>query len=103
MSKVKNEGCSSGKPTEWKKTLGQYKNVPKDKTTSLPDLLTDFFTNALKFFPFDNKKWLSDKSHITKKIWPPEPNNWGVDDDEIEDDSFDFDPFDWLFGDDDED
>jgi hypothetical protein len=98
--KYNNEGWFSGKPTEWKKTLLQYKDVPKGKTNKLPDLLTDFFTAALKFFPFDNNKWLTNKSNVTKKIWPPETKNWGVDDDEIEDDSFDFDPFDWLFGDD---
>lgn len=101
--KYSNKGWFSGKPTEWKKTLWQYKDVPKDKTNKLPDLLTDFFTAALKFFPFDNKKWLSDKSNVTKKVWPPDTKNWGVYDDDIDDDSLDFDPFDWLFGDDDED
>lgn len=101
--KFHNKGWFSGKPAEWKKTLGQYKEVPKNKTNNLPDVLTDFFTAALKFFPFDNNKWLTNKSNVTKKIWPPTTKNWGLDDDEIDDDSFDFDPFDWLFGDDDED
>lgn len=97
---VKHNGWFSGKPTEWKKTLHNYKGVPKNKTNSLPDLLTDFFNAALKLFPFDNKTWLSNNSHLTKKIWPPNPMDW-YDDDDDEDD-FDMDAFGWLFGDDDE-
>jgi hypothetical protein len=102
--KYHNKGWFSGKPTEWKKTLGQYKDVPKEKASKLPDLLTDFFTAALNFFPFDNNKWLTNKSNITKKVWPPDAKNWGVADDEIDaDNASNTDPFDWLFGDDDED
>lgn len=97
-----NKGWFSGKPTEWKKTLQSYKDVPKNKTQSLPDLLTDFFSAALKFFPFDNKTWLSNKSNLTKKIWPPDPNNWYDEiDDEDDDDDTSLNPFDWFFGDDD--
>lgn len=96
-----NKGWFSGKPTDWKKTLKNYKDVPKNKHQSLPDLLTDFFTAALKFFPFDNKTWLSNKSNLTKKIWPPDAKDWHdeIDDDDDEDNTFD--PFDWFFSDDD--
>lgn len=94
----KNNGWFSGKPTEWKKTLYSYKDAPKNKAASLPDLLTEFFTTALKFFPFDNKTWLSNKSNLTKKIWPPDSKNWY--DDIEDDDDPSVDPFNWFFGDD---
>lgn len=100
---VHHNGWFSGKPYEWKKTLNAYKGVPKEKTNSLPDILTSFFAAALKFFPFDNKTWSLEDPGLTKKVWPPEANNWHLDEyDEEEDDPGDQ-PFDWLFGPDDED
>ena len=99
-SKTDNKGWFSGKPNDWKKTLTSYKDVSKNKSQSLPDILTDFFTTALKFFPFDNKTWLSDKPNLTKKIWAPDGKNWH---DEIDDDDDGTgDPFDWFFNDDDD-
>lgn len=101
---IDSNGWFSGKPTEWKKTLQNYKHVPKNKQQALPDLLTDFFAAALKFFPFDNKTWLSNQSHITKKVWPPDSKNWHDTDYEIDDDAPDEGgPFDWLFDDNDDD
>lgn len=94
-------GWFSGKPTEWKKTLHNYKDVPKDKKSTLPDLLTDFFTAALKLFPFDNKTWLSNQSNLTKKVWPPEPKDWYMEAEDEEDPNVD--PFDWFFDSDDAD
>lgn len=94
---VNNNGWFSGKPTEWKKTLHSYKDVPKNKITSLPDLLTDFFTAALKFFPFDNKTWLSEQSSMTKKVWPPDTKDWYTDEEDDDEDAGP-NPFDWLFG-----
>lgn len=96
-----NNGWFSGKPNEWKKTLNSYKGVPKDKKPALPDFLTDFFNAALKLFPFDNKTWLSDQSNLTKKVWPPDTKNWYVEDDDDDPDP-NLDPFDWFFGDDDD-
>jgi hypothetical protein len=95
---VDNKGWFSGEPAAWKKTLQNYKQTPKDKKQDLPDLLTDFFAAALKFFPFDNKTWLSDQSHLTKKVWPPDPKDWH--DEAHDEDDEDFNPFDWFFGDD---
>lgn len=100
---VDNNGWFSGKPIEWKKTLINYKEIPKDKISSLPNLLVDFFTAALKFFPFDNGGWLSGQSNLTKKIWPPGPTNWYFDDEDIDEDEDDPNPFGWLFDDDDDD
>jgi hypothetical protein len=96
--KVHQNGWFSGKPYEWKKTLNAYKGTPKEKTNSLPDVLTNFFAAALKFFPFDNKTWSLEDSGLTKKVWPPKTNNWHLDEYDEEDDDQGAEPFDWLFG-----
>jgi|688.fasta_scaffold510189_1 hypothetical protein len=98
---VKNNGWFSGKPTEWKKTLTSYKSAPKDnnKPSSLPDFLTEFLNAALKLFPFDNKTWSIHNSGLTKKIWPPTTKDLYVEDDDQDFDPFGENPFDWLFGD----
>jgi hypothetical protein len=102
--KVHHNGWFSVKPIEWKKTLTSYKQAPKEKTNSLPDILTNFFTAALKLFPFDNKTWNLGNDGLTKKVWPPEPNNWYLDEYAAdEDDDSEGEPFDWLFGPEDED
>lgn len=90
-------GWFSGKPEEWKKTLLSFKDVPKSKGTNLPDLLSDFFQLAMKFFPFHTNKWHLDghSGYGTKKLWPPE-NQYSSNDYEDDDEE---NPFDWLFDD----
>lgn len=96
------EGWFSGKPTEWKKTLSEYKQVLKNASPSLPDLLSNFFNAALKFFPFDlnHKKWQDGFPGHTKKMWPP-GNKYEDEDAQYFDDDDDDTPFDMFFNDDD--
>lgn len=80
-SKVYSDGWFSGKPDEWKKTLLLAKDAPLSGGPTLPNLLSELFQAALKFFPFNPNKWAD---HFgTKKIWPEnEKNYWDEDDDE---------------------
>lgn len=93
------DGWFSGKPDEWKKTLLSLQGVPKNKGTNLPDLLSNFFQLAMKFFPFHSNKWDADDLPGAKKLWPPQNNLYDDDyeDDESDDNNY---PFDWLFDDD---
>lgn len=93
-------GWFSGKPEEWKKTLLSLKSVPKNKGTNLPDLLSNFFQTALKFFPFHEKKWDLDDDFGVKKIWPAQnETNYYEDYEDDDEDAGDNYPFDWLFDD----
>jgi hypothetical protein len=93
---VNNAGWFSGKPTEWKKTFLMLQQLPKpEAANSLPELLSDIFTAALKLFPFHANKWQMPPD--TKKIWPPQNTGWPVDDEFEDEDDDDENPFDWFF------
>lgn len=82
------EGWYSGKPTEWKKTVYMYKDVPKDN--NWPAALGDIFSQVFKFFLANKPKWDMPPPGM-KKIWPPansEDNDgldWFVDEDDDND------------------
>jgi hypothetical protein len=92
------EGWFSGKPDEWKNTLKAYKDVPANKENALNDLLTTCFNAFAKLFNKNNLFPHGFKPGFGKKMWPAESNFFDDQSDDAAED-FDGDPFDWLFGD----
>ncbi|NDC55253.1 MAG: hypothetical protein EBZ69_00195 [Alphaproteobacteria bacterium] len=101
---IPHEGWFSGKPNEWKNSLKAYKEAPKPTQSDLAaNILSQYLSIFSKFFHINatfNKKPPFGGS---KKIWPTEQDFF---DDQLDDDDDEIDapenPFDWLFGDDDE-
>jgi hypothetical protein len=96
------EGWFSGKPDEWKNTLKAYKDAPTGKDNALTELLTECFNAFAKLFHKHDMFPHGFKPGFGKKLWPAESDFLDDQGDDAADD-FDGDPFDWLFGDPDDD
>lgn len=97
---IPHEGWFSGKPQEWKSSLKTYSDVPTAES-ALPNILSQYLNFFHKLFN-TNKTFDKQSPHSNKKVWPLEQDFFDEYEDNDESDAPD-NPFDWLFGDPDDD
>ena len=100
---IPHEGWFSGKPNEWKNSLKSYKDAPKPAQSDLPaNILSQYLNIFSKFFHLNDAANKKPPFGGHKKIWPTEQDFFDEYPDDDETDSPE-NPFDWLFGDNDDD
>ena len=96
---IPHEGWFSGKPNEWKNSLKAYKDVPQPAQHDLPiNILSQYLSIFSKLFHVNDALNKKPPFGGSKKIWPTEQDFF---DEQLADDEIDApeNPFDWLFGD----